>query len=67
MKRSPCSDCPEKGCGAKHDTCEKYQDWNRKRQEMLVEQNKGSESYSFQVDRIRHFKKEKWKGGKSLK
>lgn len=22
---APCGDCPERGCGAKHDTCVKYQ------------------------------------------
>ena len=27
MKNAPCRDCPEKGCGKKHDTCEAYQKW----------------------------------------
>ena len=25
--RCPCVDCPDKGCGEKHDTCEGYQAW----------------------------------------
>ena len=28
--RAPCIDCPEKGCGSKHDTCAKYQDFKKK-------------------------------------
>jgi hypothetical protein len=27
MKQPPCRDCPEKGCGEKHDTCKSYQEW----------------------------------------
>jgi hypothetical protein len=27
MKQPPCRDCPEKGCGEKHDSCEEYQEW----------------------------------------
>ena len=27
MKNAPCKDCPERGCGTKHDTCEAYQEW----------------------------------------
>lgn len=30
--KSPCGTCDMKGCGAYHDTCEKYQQW---RQEQL--------------------------------
>lgn len=25
--KCPCRECPEKGCGAKHNTCEKYKAW----------------------------------------
>ena len=41
----PCKDCPDKGCGSKHDTCEPYQAWcreNRKtleRRSVIAEQN----------------------------
>ena len=27
MNMAPCKTCPERGCGAKHDTCEKYAEW----------------------------------------
>ena len=27
MKQPPCKDCPERGCGKKHDTCKSYQEW----------------------------------------
>lgn len=29
MIDSPCKDCPEKGCGPKHDTCQLYQQWKK--------------------------------------
>ena len=25
--RCPCIDCPDKGCGEKHDSCEEYRAW----------------------------------------
>ena len=27
MIKPPCISCPETGCGAKHDTCEKYMEY----------------------------------------
>lgn len=27
MEKSPCADCPKKGCGAYHDICPDYQPW----------------------------------------
>lgn len=29
--KSPCGDCPDKGCG-KHSECEKYQEFDKERQ-----------------------------------
>ena len=26
-KKSPCADCPKKGCGSYHDICEKFKTW----------------------------------------
>ena len=33
---SPCATCPEKGCGVKHSTCERYLEFKKK----VEEQNK---------------------------
>jgi hypothetical protein len=27
MKRTPCKDCPDKGCGSYHDKCSEYLEW----------------------------------------
>jgi hypothetical protein len=35
MRQAPCKDCPESGCGSKHDTCERYQEWDRERKAYL--------------------------------
>ena len=35
MKQPPCRDCTEKGCGEKHDTCLKYQQWRKDRETIL--------------------------------
>lgn len=29
MNHPPCKDCPERGCGTKHDTCEKFAEWQK--------------------------------------
>ena len=29
--RAPCANCPDKGCGAKHASCQAYQEWSEKR------------------------------------
>lgn len=51
MKRAPCLDCPDKGCGPKHDTCEKYQEFKKKQMDMqskkLEDKQKGD--YVYQV------------------
>ena len=64
MIQSPCCKCPEKGCGAKHDTCGPYQEWNEKHQLELKAQRAESEANTFKVERIKRFKADKWNGGK---
>ena len=27
MRQAPCKTCPDRGCGSRHDTCEKYAEW----------------------------------------
>ena len=44
MKTAPCITCPDKGCGSRHDTCEKYKEWDGKRKEILKKQNRLSGS-----------------------
>ena len=29
MTQSPCKDCPYRGCGARHDTCEPFLEWQK--------------------------------------
>ena len=60
MKTAPCITCPDKGCGSRHDTCEKYKEWDGKRKEILKKQKEEIESNSFQIERIRRFKGKKW-------
>lgn len=67
MIQSPCGKCPEKGCGVKHDSCEKYRAWSAEHQKELDANRRDSESYGFKVERIRQFKSEKWKGSGKLK
>lgn len=33
MKNAPCKDCPERGCGKKHDTCEAFLEWKADREQ----------------------------------
>lgn len=33
---APCRDCPEKGCGAKHDTCEAFREYREKKDAMAA-------------------------------
>ena len=37
MRKPPCGNCPEKGCGGKHDTCGKYLAWLAGRDEVMKE------------------------------
>lgn len=59
MVSSPCAKCTEKGCGSRNDTCEKYLDWLREREQAQKKQRRDSENYTFQLERIRKFKGEK--------
>ena len=29
MRKSPCTDCTQKGCGAYHDQCHEYLEWSK--------------------------------------
>lgn len=60
MNWPPCANCPDKGCGSRHDTCEKYQAWDRERKEMLKKRKKEMESNTFKIERIQKFKSSKW-------
>lgn len=50
---APCKDCPEKGCGKKHDTCEKYQRYVREREEMRRTRKAEVEAANNHYERIR--------------
>lgn len=67
MTTSPCATCPDKGCGSRHDTCEKYQKWISDKEAILEKQRKEIEFNTFKIERIQAFKESKWKGGTNLK
>jgi len=57
MRTAPCKDCPEAGCGSKHDTCEKYREWDRERKDFLKWKMSECEIIGGTFDCIRAFKK----------
>ena len=57
MKQAPCKDCPEKGCGSKHDTCERYQEWDRERKAYLQQKSVECEIIGGTYDCIMAFRK----------
>lgn len=55
----PCKECPEKGCGAKHDTCEQYTEW----QKQLEKRNAAERNFHKGNDTISDAKKRDiWRG-----
>lgn len=42
----PCGDCPEKGCGIKHSTCEKYLDFKERMKEYNKAKRQGVVNHS---------------------
>ena len=42
MIPSPCVDCPEAGCGIKHDTCEKFLEFREKVDALRAKQKHAS-------------------------
>ena len=50
---APCRDCPERGCGAKHDTCEAYQEYVKQREIMREAHRKEVDATKNHYDRIR--------------
>lgn len=50
---APCKDCPERGCGAKHDTCEAYQAFVKSCAEAREQRRREVEAVSNHYDRIR--------------
>lgn len=50
---APCKDCPERGCGAKHDTCETYQAFIAHCEHVRQERKKDIEARNNHYDRIR--------------
>ncbi len=64
MKRSPCADCENKGCGAYHDKCEAYQEYAAERHFVSKKKEENiDESYGFFVQKRNFYKKyyKKWK------
>lgn len=43
-KKSPCADCPKKGCGSYHDICERYLTWVETEKENRIGTNKVTDS-----------------------
>ena len=60
MNWPPCANCPDKGCGSRHDTCEKYKEWIWQRNKVLKKHNEEVEATTFQIERIQRFKSSKW-------
>lgn len=60
--RAPCMDCPERGCGAKHDTCERYQAFVAERAREREERKAVVEANTCHYDRIRRMIRQR-KGG----
>ena len=56
MIHSPCVNCPEIGCGSKHDTCEKFKEFQR----AIDERNKEDRKNKEYVSRKYRFQRE-WK------
>lgn len=55
----PCMHCPDKGCGAYHNECEKYQNWKKK----LDERNAAERTYHKNNDTMSEAKKKSmWRG-----
>lgn len=52
----PCRDCPDKGCGAYHGQCEKYQKWRS----LLDERNKAERAFHRNNDTMSEAKKKSW-------
>jgi hypothetical protein len=57
MRQAPCKDCPEKGCGSKHDSCQKYQEWDKERKDFLQQKSVECEIVGGTFDCIKAFRK----------
>jgi len=56
--KCPCKECPEKGCGAKHNTCEAYAKWRA----LLDKRNAAEREYHQRNDTMStDKKKEMWR------
>lgn len=42
MKNAPCRDCPERGCGKKHDSCKAFLEWKADREQEKQRQREQS-------------------------
>lgn len=49
---SPCKDCKEKGCGAKHDTCERYRAFRERKELESQERVKTQTANRLMVDGV---------------
>ena len=47
----PCKDCPDKGCGSRHDTCESYQAWRRENDKVKARRAADAEKNNFFMER----------------
>ena len=54
---SPCMTCPEKGCGVKHDTCEKYAEYVKAYRRISQERFEGAELDRFLTRHLQPKKK----------
>lgn len=61
--KAPCKDCPEKGCGMKHSTCEAYIEYQKK-QEKWREDNRLTEADLHTIRNSRHCKTVMIKAGR---
>lgn len=59
MVTAPCKDCPDRQLGC-HGTCEKYQEYRRKRDEEAVAERQRVDSYcdmyAYKKDKVRRLK-----------
>lgn len=64
MIKSPCKDCPEIGCGSKHDSCEKYLLFKLQGARLKEANEKSVEINRDHLARIINVKKKVYRGGR---
>lgn len=61
MSRSPCADCPRKGCGVYHDTCPEYQEWVKPFRAEYRRRNQDGQLKTYTFEAMKRMKRSKSK------